>query len=140
VPGNGFTFSILVRRQVDVIHRFGGFTQLLNNFFPAFYDNIVRFKIVFNIHSEFFHRQIPHVPHGCADDKVIAQEFIDCLRLCRRLNDNQILCHYNIAFDDDPYVTGRPLHTEYWKSSAVTFLVFLPSPFSVRHAIRSSFP
>ena len=88
MPGNGFSLSIRVSCQIDMVALFCVFFQFFDNVFLALHIGVLRLKAVFYIHTQFRLRQIPDVTHRGNDIIALAQIFLNGFRLCRRLHDH----------------------------------------------------
>ena len=91
MPGNRLTLTIGVGSQVDCVnitHRLAQFTHHL-----LFGDLIDRLEVMFYIDREIALRQITYMPHARGYPVTTAQIFLNGLRLCRRLDDNELITH-----------------------------------------------
>ena len=65
MPGNCLALAIRVGGQQYATGFFGTFLELIHQFFLAFDNLILGFKILFYINAEAFFRQIPDMAHRC---------------------------------------------------------------------------
>ena len=63
----------------------------------AFDDFVVRLEAVLDIHREILLGKIFDMTERSFDDVLLAQVFVDGLRLCRRFHDYQSFCHMNLS-------------------------------------------
>ena len=93
MPGDGFPFTVRVRRQIDVNCIFRGgleFAQIV----PARLAFLVLGReIVFDIHAEGVFGKVPDVPHGGLDDVFGRQDAPDRTRFRGGFHDNQLFAH-----------------------------------------------
>ena len=78
-------------------HFAGGGFEFVDEFLLAFDDFVVRLEAVFDIHREIALGQILNMTEGSFDDKLLAQVFVDGLRLRRRLHDYQSFWHIELS-------------------------------------------
>jgi hypothetical protein len=57
----------------------------------------VRLEAVLNVHREIALGQILNMTEGSFDDKLLAQVFVDGLRLCGRFHDYQSFWHIELS-------------------------------------------
>jgi hypothetical protein len=81
VKANGFALAVGVSREVDFFHFARGCLEFGDEFLFAFDNFVVRFEAVFDIHREIVFGQILNMTEGSFDDKLLAQVFVDGLRL-----------------------------------------------------------
>ncbi len=87
--GNGLTFAVRVRRQINGGRGFGHLLQFGQDFFLARNNDVFRAEIALNIHAQLALGQIFHMSQGSLDLIVGPQVFIDGFRLGRRFNDDK---------------------------------------------------
>jgi len=86
-------FPVRVSREINVFHLLGGLFELGDELLLAFDDFVPRFETVFDIDCQVLLGKVLNMSERSFDDKLLAQVFVDGLRLCRRLHDYQSLCH-----------------------------------------------
>ncbi len=93
VVADGLAFAIRIGRQVDGIHFLGGCLQLRDELLLAFDHFVAGLETVFDIHREILLGKIFDVTERSFHHVLLAQIFVDGLRLCRRFHDYQSFCH-----------------------------------------------
>ena len=93
VVGNRFPFPIRIWGQVDFVSLFGRRFQLFDNAAFTLNQLIVNFETILGINADFGFGQINNMTYRRQDLVVLTNEATQSLGLCRRLDDNQILCH-----------------------------------------------
>jgi hypothetical protein len=93
VVTDGFAFAIRIGREVHTFHLLGGVFQLRDKFLLAFDYLVMRLEIRFHIHREVAFREIFNMTERSLHYELLAQVFVDGLRLRRRFHDYQSFCH-----------------------------------------------
>ena len=75
VPGDGFSFAVFVRRQVDHVGMFDGGFELSHRLLTLGWNGVGRGEMVFQVHAEFAFRQITNMPEGGKDFVVTPEVF-----------------------------------------------------------------
>ena len=94
MPADGFSFTVRVGCQIDVIHIFGKLPQFLYRGYLILADLIDRRKVVFNVNAQSilsFDRKITDMSFTGNDQIVLSKIFSDCFGFRRRLYNNKIL-------------------------------------------------
>ena len=95
MPRDGLPFAIRVRGQKHLVCLFRFLLDLRQHFRLALDRDVLRLKIVLEIHAQLTGRQVFDMSDRRHDRITAAQIFRNRPRLGRRLNDNQIFCHSN---------------------------------------------
>ena len=93
VPADGLAFAVGVGRDEDVVGSLRGVLQLLEHFLPAGDDLVRRLEAFLDVDAQLALRQITDMAHRGDDRVVLAEIFVDGLRLGGRLHHDQCLCH-----------------------------------------------
>ena len=88
VPADGLAFAVGVGRQVDLLHVFAGRAELGQDALLALDNLVARRETLAHVDAEAFERQVDDVAGGGPYLEVGPQEFLDRLRLGRRLDDD----------------------------------------------------
>ena len=89
MPANGLPFAVRVGCDEDLCGFLGGRLQLRHHLLAARDDFVRRLEPFFDRHPELALGQIADVPHRGDDLVVLAEIFVDGLRLCRRLHHDE---------------------------------------------------
>src|SRR5438477_11276608 len=81
-------FAVRVRSQVDGVGVLGHFLQLGQDLFFAWNDDVIRFKIIIYIDTQFAFGQIFDVAQRSLDFVALAQVFLDGIRLVWLFDDD----------------------------------------------------
>ncbi len=95
MPGDSLPFTIRVRGQKYLVRLFRFLLDLRQHFRLALDRDVLRFKIILEIHAQLTGREVFDMTDRRHDRITPAQIFRNRPRLGRRLNDNQIFCHSN---------------------------------------------
>ena len=88
MPGDRFTLAVRVGREIDLVGLLGLLADLFQHLAATAQRNVLRFKIVLDIHAHLALRQIAHMAVG-RDDLIMASEKLsDRFGLGRRLYDD----------------------------------------------------
>ena len=87
MPGNGFPFTIRVRRQIDVVCLSGGFGDGVYMLAVSRNDFILHGKIMFSIDRTRFGYQVAHMSIGRQYLKIFTQIFFQGDGFGRGFND-----------------------------------------------------
>ena len=93
MPGNGFTLSIRVGRQIEGLGLFKRFGYGLDMALIAFDDFVFHREVVIRVDGALFGDQVSDVTVGGQDLKVLAQIFLDGFRFGRRFYNDKIATH-----------------------------------------------
>jgi hypothetical protein len=94
VVGDGLSFPVGVRGQVDAVRVPGGPLQLGDDLFLAGNDAVFGGEVPVNVNAELLGGEVLHMAHGGLHRVLFPQDLVDGLRLCGRLDDDQcVLCH-----------------------------------------------
>ena len=93
VPADRFAFAVRVGRDVDRFRRLGGLLQLLDDLRAVGKDDVSGLEAGVDVDAQLALGQVADVAHRRDDFVVAPQIFVDRLRLRRRLDDDQRLCH-----------------------------------------------
>ena len=83
VPRDGFSLAVLIGSQPYGICFFRFRFQCLYQRFFIFRDFIVRFKVLFNVNTEFFFLQIAYMTIAGKNLIIFSQELLNCFCFCR---------------------------------------------------------
>ena len=89
MPGYCLSLSIRIRSKINIICLTGCTFQFIYNLSLAADGNVLRLKIVLNVHSESFHRQISYMAHRSFHQKRLSEVSLQCSGFSRRLNNNK---------------------------------------------------
>ena len=89
MPADGFPFAVGVGGDVDGIDPAGRGPEGSDDPFLAWNQFIGRLESVFQIDSQLFLGEIPHVSHGSFDTEVLAKVAVDRPRLGGGLDNDQ---------------------------------------------------
>ena len=90
VPGDGFTFTIGVRGQIDLRSLLGLGSQVFDYVFLFGRDHIAWLKVVLDIHAHTVGWQVADVTHRCLHGVGLAQEPTDRPRLGWRFDNDHL--------------------------------------------------
>ena len=98
VLADGLALAVRVGGKIDGVRVFGGLLQFRHDSFVVSFSGVRNYfvgwlEIIVDINSQAFGRQIFDVAYRGFNQIVLSQIFIDCFRLRRRFNDDQIFCH-----------------------------------------------
>ncbi|OQC25448.1 MAG: hypothetical protein BWX70_02469 [Verrucomicrobia bacterium ADurb.Bin070] len=93
MPRDRLTLAVRIGREVDLVTALCRLLQLGDHLGLAFRQHILRRKAMLDIHAQRALRQVTNVTDRRLHHKTRAQNLSDCLRLGRRLHDNQLLSH-----------------------------------------------
>ena len=99
MPGNGFSLAVRVRCKENFICFFRFLAKRSQNFPFSTDRDIFRLIIMLRIKAELTLRKIADMACRSHDLIILAQKFLNCLDLCRRLNNYQIFRH-NISHSE----------------------------------------
>ena len=88
MPGDGLPLPVRVRCQIDGLHPCGILLQFLDQLFLAPDRDVVRLKVMLQIHAHFALGQVPQMAHAGLYQIVRAQVFSNGLRLGGRLHND----------------------------------------------------
>ena len=103
---DGLAFAVRVGREVDVFYFLRRLFQLGDELFLTFDDLIARFEAVIDVDREVLLGEIFDMTEGSFDYKLLAQVFVDGLRLSGRFHDYQSFCHRLFLRRTAPRVLG----------------------------------
>src|SRR5262245_6079545 len=87
VSADGLAFAVRVGRDVDGLGRLSRLFDISDDLLLAWHYFIRRLEIIFDVNAEALFRQVLDVADRGDDFEVLAQIFIDCLRLRWRFDD-----------------------------------------------------
>jgi hypothetical protein len=87
MPGNCFSFTVLVRCNPDIFRFLCSLPQFTYDFGLVFRDFIFRREILFNIYSKVFLHKVPYVAEAGNNPELFSKEFFYSFSFGRRLND-----------------------------------------------------
>ena len=93
VPGNGFAFAIQVGREIDGIGHLRRLGDRVDVFLVLVDQLVGHREVVVGIDRAFFRLEVANVTVGRQDLEVLAEIFVDRLRLGGRFDDEEIFCH-----------------------------------------------
>ena len=93
VPGDRLAFAIQVGREIDVVGQLGGLGDGVDVLLVALDHLVVHGEAMLGIDRPLLRLEVTHVTVGGQDVEVLAEVFVDRLRLGRRLDDEQVFCH-----------------------------------------------
>ena len=99
MPGDGFAFTVEVRRQIDLVGRFDGFLQTRDDFLRFGQNTYCGSKLGL-IHPQLPRGQIADMAQGRHDGIAAAQKFGDRFLLGRRFHNDQGMarpCFFGVA-------------------------------------------
>ena len=105
VPGDGLALAVEVGREKDFVGVLGELLELRDDFAAVGDDDVVRGKVVRDVHSHLGLRQVAHVPERRAHFVLLAEVLVDGLGLGR-------------GFDNDEF--GHLLITSFRRATAIT--------------------
>jgi hypothetical protein len=107
VPGNGLAFAIRVSRQEQAIRLLERLGDGVNVLFVLLDQLVLHGEVVIGIDRALFRQQVAHVTVGGEDLEVLAQIFLDRLRLGRRFHNDEVLAHFPHPKKAMPAVRGH---------------------------------
>jgi len=97
MPADGFALAVGVGGEVDRTRVAGGQLQLLHDLLPGRQHLVLGLEALLHVHAQLLLGQIADVPHRGLHLEVPPEIFVDRLRLGRRLDDDEVLGHYDDA-------------------------------------------
>src|SRR6185369_11928549 len=97
VPADGLALAVGVGGQVDRAGIAGRRFQLLHHLLAGGQDLVLGLEALLHVDAEPLLGQVADVPHGGLHLEVPPEVLVDRLRLGRRLDDDEVLGHYDNA-------------------------------------------
>lgn len=96
MPGDGLALAIRVRCKIDGVAALGGLFELADELLFASDGLVDRLEVVLDVDAELAFGQVAQMAHAGLDLVVFAEIFSNGFRLCRRLDDHQMLFAMNV--------------------------------------------
>ena len=94
MPRDGFALAVRVRCKIHGVAALGGLFELADELLFSADGLIDRLEVVLDIDAQLALGQVAQMAHAGLDLVVFAEIFSNGFRLCRRLDDHQMLfCH-----------------------------------------------
>ena len=101
MPGNRFSLTVRVSCEIHFICFFHFFAKIREDISFSSDSNVLRFKIMFHINPKLTLWKIAHMSVGSCNLIIFSQKLFNCLHLCRRFHDNQVLSHSTVSLLSD---------------------------------------
>ncbi len=93
MPGNGFTFTVGIRGEVNSFGLLGCLFELSNDFFLPLYNIIFRREVILKVDSHLRLGQVANMPDRSHDVILFTQKARKRSAFGRRLDNHKVVCH-----------------------------------------------